>query len=64
MMASTPGRRTNRRLGTIIVSSDVGVRRRTVAIGAAAAVLFIGLLLLFTVFGLRGTIAALCVRSG
>jgi signal transduction histidine kinase len=52
-----PIRSGGRQVGTIIVSSDVGARNRTEAIVGVASVLLIGLLLLFTFFALRATIA-------
>ncbi|MFI7589169.1 ATP-binding protein [Spongisporangium articulatum] len=45
-----------RQVGTIVVSSDVGLRTRTAWVLGLGAVGFTGLLLLFTFFALRGTV--------
>ena len=43
-------------VGTIVVSSDIGARKRTEAIVGSASIVFILLLMVFTFFALHGTL--------
>jgi two-component system, OmpR family, heavy metal sensor histidine kinase CusS len=54
---ATPIGSGGQQVGTIIVSSDIFARSRTEVIVGVASIIFILLLLLFTYFAIRGTIA-------